>query len=128
MTSGAIPDTTTQFDSNAMESDVRIWRHALQSNQRILIYSPDTDVYNIGLPLADITQQYIVQINPRDDAPHYIHLHRLLSAFRHDPDLASIPKNNVGSIKVLIIVSTKFSVFFFFGGGGGGGGLAFGWY
>ena len=107
MTSGAIPDTTTQFDSNAMESDMRIWRHALQSNhQRILIYSPDTDVYNIGLPLADITQQYIVQINPRDDAPRYVHLHRLLSAFRHDPDLASIPKNNVGSIMLQLYATT----------------------
>ena len=35
------------FASNAEETDTRVWLHATQ----ILILSPDTDVYFIGLPL-----------------------------------------------------------------------------
>ena len=40
---------------------MRIWHHAYQSKAtKILIYSPDTDVYSIGLPLH---QDCIIQIN-----------------------------------------------------------------
>ena len=39
-----------KYYSNAEEADNRIWRHAVQCNaQVILIYSRDTDVYNISL-------------------------------------------------------------------------------
>lgn len=61
-----IPQPSSQFKSNASEADFRIWRHAVQSTStHILIYSPDTDVYNIGLTtlpgLAE--REYIVQLN-----------------------------------------------------------------
>lgn len=52
---GRIPKPITSFQSNAQEADMRVWRHALQTPstcKRILIYSPDTDVYNIGLTLV----------------------------------------------------------------------------
>ena len=41
---------------------MRLWRHAVQcSLERILIYFPDTDVYNIGLSLLQQSpKQYIV--------------------------------------------------------------------
>ena len=48
----AVPDA--KYLSNASEVDTRIWRHATQTcANRVLIYSPDTDVYNIGLGLID---------------------------------------------------------------------------
>ena len=40
-----------QLESNAEESDTRIWLHVLNSvGQKKLVLSPDTDVYHIGLP------------------------------------------------------------------------------
>ena len=59
----AIP--LSEYYSNAIEADTRIWRHAIQTQgTNILIYSPDTDVYNIGLGLHVVnctSKQYIVQ-------------------------------------------------------------------
>ncbi len=38
--------------SNAEESDTRVWLHAISSaGSKKLVFSPDTDVYHIGLPL-----------------------------------------------------------------------------
>ena len=49
---GEQPTITRPELSNAEEANKRIWRHATQTSaQRILVYSPDTDVYNIGLPI-----------------------------------------------------------------------------
>lgn len=47
-----VPSATTRFQSNALEADMRVWRHATQVHyNQILVYSPDTDVYNIGLTM-----------------------------------------------------------------------------
>ena len=47
------PKVTNEFMSNSPEADMRIWRHALQTKwRRILIYSPDTNIYNIGLTMV----------------------------------------------------------------------------
>lgn len=88
LSAGLLPELLPHsFISNAMEADMRIWRHATQSSQHqnVLIYCPDTDVYNIGLALAKPTQKYIVQINLPHDEPRYIDVHKLLSAFKHWP-------------------------------------------
>jgi len=50
-----IPDRGPLYTSNALEADNRIWRHAVQTTAtKILVYSPDTDVYNIGLSMPRI--------------------------------------------------------------------------
>ena len=85
-----------------------IWRHAIQSNaQRILIYSPDTDVHVIGLPLIDLSKDYIVQINvAHAQELKYVYLNNLVQALKDDPDLASLPDDQVAScLHVLFTVS-----------------------
>ena len=48
-----LPIPNSQYTSNAVEADMQIWRHVTQSRcNHILVYSPDTDVYNIGIPMV----------------------------------------------------------------------------
>ena len=56
-----------KYWTNAIEADSRIWRHAMQCHANIiLIHSPDTDVYNIGLSRIKQCQEtlFIIQLNP----------------------------------------------------------------
>ena len=47
-----LPEQMAVYHTSAEEADNRIWRHATQScATKRLIYSPDTDTYNIGLGL-----------------------------------------------------------------------------
>lgn len=48
---------SSDFDSNADESDTRIWLHIKHSIGPIL--SPDTDVYHIGLPMISASEKLI---------------------------------------------------------------------
>ena len=89
---------------------MRIWRHAYQSKaNKILIYSPDTDVYNIGLPLTSISShvECIVQINlPHSNEQRFVSINNLQTALDNDPDLASIDRERLPStLQMLFIVS-----------------------
>jgi len=96
--SSIIPELTTQYHTNSQEADNRVWRHACQSwANRILIYSPDTDTYNIGLGLLNSPpKQYIVQINSSEKK--YVCLNNLNAALLNDPDLATLPRNSLNEI------------------------------
>ena len=102
-----VPKVTKQFTSNAPEADMRVWRHALQSqHDKILIYSPDTDVFNVGLTLLKPGCHYMTQINQPQYPPRYINVNKLLHAFETDPDLASVQRNKLGSIMQQLYVCT----------------------
>ena len=72
------------------------------------MYSPDTDVYNIGLGIANQSnKQYIVQLNvPNSDQNRYLYLNMLKLAFENDPDLASLPRGNLGTIMQSLSICT----------------------
>lgn len=75
----------------------------------ILIYSPDTDVYTIGLHYVYKTtsKQFIVQVNVTNAIEsQYIHLNHLHSAFINDPDLAFLPKSHLLDILQSLFVCT----------------------
>ena len=47
-----VPQPEPMFHSNAREADQLVWCHAaMWKPQTFLIYSPDTDIYNIGLTI-----------------------------------------------------------------------------
>lgn len=60
-----IPQPLPEYSTNAEETDLRIWRHVFKTSATcILLYSPDTDVYNIGLGLVrDVNKDIVEQIN-----------------------------------------------------------------
>ena len=79
VTKSAGSNTAVQYDSDADESDTRIWIHAKHSNgSKIYILSPDTDVYHIGLPLISSTEETIIQLSkPSDKELNLLNLHVL---------------------------------------------------
>ena len=65
ITSNELPERLPSYNSNAQEADNRIWHHTtLSETTKILIYSPDTDVHNIGLSTleATTTKEYVIQL------------------------------------------------------------------
>ena len=61
---GYLPDPIRKYETNAEEADMIIWRHATPcEGQHILVYSPDTEVHAIRLPLIDPSRKYIIQNN-----------------------------------------------------------------
>ena len=67
ITEGSVtPQVSDIYKCNALEADSRVWRHAAQTQcNSVLIYSPDTDVYNIGL-----TQLHLLQTKSGGTVQH----------------------------------------------------------
>ena len=82
-----------KYYSNAEEADNRIWRYAVQCNA--LIYSRDTDVYNIGLSHMSLKPgtTYFIQLNlQHSDEKKCININNLQIALQKDPDLSNLPQ------------------------------------
>ena len=72
----------------------------------ILIYSPDTDVYNIGLSFLNQhhTVTYTIHLNiPHANEKKYISLNNLKIALSKDMDLSNLPQD-----KLCLILQTLF--------------------
>ena len=99
-----------KYYSTAGEADSRMWRHATQSQaDNILIYSPDTDVYNIGLNYINqqTTTSYTVQLNTPSSSEHkYINLNNLRAALLKDPDLSNLPQDGLCKILQSLFICT----------------------
>ena len=83
------PQPEPAFNCIAEETDTRIWLHATKSqHENILILSPDTDVYHIGLPLACVkNKEIIVQVSAISSRQlKLLHLTSLVKALDNDPD------------------------------------------
>ena len=96
ITAGELPERASSYSSNALEADNRIWRHATQTAaMRVIIYSPDTDVYQIGLSVPD-NKEYIVQFNVHHaTVKKYLILKHLQRALCTDPDLYTLPREDL---------------------------------
>ena len=90
---------STELTCNAEETDTRIWLHILNSTiQPVLILSPDTDTYHIGLALLPPVKEVIIQLSSPGARELNLHLHRLIDALTCDPDMMHIPHTQVTAI------------------------------
>ena len=109
------PQPDSKFSSNSEETDTRIWLHILKSDcTRILVISPDTDVYHIGLPLVtnsskDITVQ-VSAINSKEI--RFVNLSALAYALVNDPDLAALELSDLPQILQTLFVCTGCDTYF----------------
>ncbi len=99
---------------------MRIWRHVTQTNARhILIYSPDTDVYNIGLSILDrLTDKDIyVQINvTHSQTKLYVYFNNLVKALELDPDLASLERYELAKTFQMLFITSGCDYVSYFAG------------
>ena len=87
------PQPHPAFSCNAMETDTRLWLHAKNTRQnKILVISPDTNVYHIGLPLLCAKgKEVVVQLNEISNRQlEFLSLKSLQKALENDPDLSHI--------------------------------------
>lgn len=107
------------YSCNAEETDTRLWLHAKQTQcTQILVLSPDTDVYIIGLSLqCTQDKEIIVQIsNMNSREVKLLHLRRLITALTDDPDLANISPTILPSVLQTLYVVTGCDYISFFSG------------
>ncbi len=80
--------------SNADEADLRVWLHCVHSTgTRKLVFSPDTDVYHVGLTVAPVLSdsEIFVQVSKNlRKGSKFLHLNCLLQALQSDPDLHGV--------------------------------------
>ena len=109
------------FKSNHEETDSRVWFHALTCTGRnILIFSPDTDTFHVGLLFLDkyCHKNVVIQLSDRLVHQSFIYVNKLAECFRNDPDLAQINSGSICSIiQFLCVVSGCDCISFFAGFG-----------
>ena len=70
--------------------------HARSFGSIKLLYSPDTDVYHIGLPIASKHQDLDVYIQLKGrckEVKRYFRVRAFIQALHNDPDLAQVPRD-----------------------------------
>ena len=111
------PQPDPRFTCVAEETDTRLWLHVRNTKcHRILIMSPDTDVYNIGLPLPCVREkEVVVQVSTYSAREmKFLHLSSLTAAFKNDPDLARIDHKILQQIIQTIYATTGCDYISFF--------------
>ena len=111
------PQPDPNLYSNAEESDSRIWLHATKAEKRkILVQSPDTDVYHIGLPLTCISsKEVVIQLSSvNSQEVKIINLSKFALTLKNDPDMVGISCELVPKIMQTIYIATGCNYISFF--------------
>lgn len=114
-----VPQQEPHYTTTAEEADMRMWKHAIECNgRRIIICSPDTDVYNIGITFLQRSQaSFIIQLNqPHSRELKYLNLTNFSQALLHDTDLAPLPRTSVHSILQMLFICTGCDYISYFSG------------
>ncbi|CAC5366906.1 unnamed protein product [Mytilus coruscus] len=107
-----------QLSANHEEGDTRVWLHASQTAaSRVIIYSPDTDTFFIGLPIVkSLRKSVFVQTKETPYEKTFVDMMRFLSHLSHDLSLQGV--HDIEScIQMLYICSGCDFVSFFHGCG-----------
>ena len=95
-----LPIEVLSLKSDHEETDSSAWLHALDGSLiNILIFSPDTDTYHIGMPLLGINsdKKVIVQLSNVIDRKEYLYLNELIDCMYRD---VSIPHLLLASLDI----------------------------
>ena len=110
----------TDLSTNADEADLRVWLHCQRAcGVHKLLYSPDTDVYHIGLSIVGGLQEcdVIIQLSKyTDDRARYLHMTNMITALTKDPDLSEIHIQTRPQVLQSIYVATGCDYTSFFNG------------
>jgi hypothetical protein len=119
---GGAPQELSYLQSNAEETDLRIWLNCVHSSgTRKMLYSPDTDVYNIGLPFIQehsSLEVYVELKGRRNDSHRYLNLNRFIQALHCDPDLAQVSPAERASVVQAVYILTGCDYISYFKGVG----------
>ncbi|CAC5395272.1 KIF4 [Mytilus coruscus] len=90
------------FQTNISDGDSRVWLHTEKTLcDTVLIYSPDNDTYNIGLPfIQTLDKQVFVQLTFKKDVI-YLNMNKLTHAMKNDPDLQCLSNDNHDNIPLI---------------------------
>ena len=115
---GSTPQPLPVYTCNAEETDTRLWLHCRHTEcRKILILSPDTDIYHIGLPLIHRENNIMVLINMYNSRDLcYLHLPSLVKALENDPDLSYLQPILLPKIMQTLFVVTGSDYTNFFSG------------
>ena len=105
------------YSCKAEETDTRIWLHVKQTEcGKILLLSPETDVYHIGMPLESTHgKEVIVQISPVNSRQlKFLDMTALKAAFQNDPDLVNIDAGILPQVFQTLFVCTGCDYISFF--------------
>ena len=106
------------LSSNSEEADTRIWLHVRRTDcNKVLVLSPDTDVYFIGMPLNRTEEKEVmVQISKMNARElKLLHMKHLILALKSDPNLSSIETSTLPLVlQVLFVVTGCDYISFFF--------------
>lgn len=110
-----------ELKANHEEADTRVWlhtAHTLVKTDRVLIYSPDTDIVFIGLPLVKhfLGKSVFVQLKNFSIESEYIDMTKLIDSLFHDLQMHCID-NIPDFLQALYILSGCDFVSFFHGYG-----------
>ena len=115
----SIPQPDPMYSCNAEETDTMLWLHAKRTQcNKILVLSPDADVYMIGLPLqCTQNKDIIVQISDINSRElKLLHMKRLITALSDDPDLANVDTTLLSKVLQTLFVVTGCDYVSFFSG------------
>lgn len=86
-----------------------VWLHAVHCPyNNVLIYSPDNDVYHIGLPLVQQypQKQFIVQVKAAGYDSLFLDLNKFLSQLQKHQDLTGVSKDKLACILQVLFIAT----------------------
>jgi hypothetical protein len=108
---------TIKYNNTHIEADQKVWFHAAKCpDTNIVIYSPDTDVFHVGLPFVEKypTKHYLVQLKDFASEKIYLNVNKLIDLMNKNTDLKSIDSKNIPlNIQTLFICSGCDFVSFF---------------